>query len=158
MLDKLNDAVENLLNEIDAELRVIKTYTETVGKLLEQQENKVRETATALLPVMQKIHSSMFYFISQDERWRTRKGPILKYDGSKNSLYIFSVEKEGPIIWDLDTEKELVISYDKLLREVEFNTVMENLLSVVSYTGSLHKKYQSIIDKLETDLVKYRNL
>ncbi|PEB56230.1 hypothetical protein CON65_15840 [Bacillus pseudomycoides] len=157
-MDKLNTVVEDLLKEIDTDFRVIKTYIKTVEGLLEQQENKVRETATTLLPVMRKIQSNMFNFISQDERWVTRKGPILKYNDSKNSLYIFSIENEGPIILNLDTERETIISYDKLLKEVEFNTVMESLLSVVSYTGALHKKYQGIIDKRETELVKYRNL
>ncbi|PJN57678.1 hypothetical protein BAWEI_54460 [Bacillus mycoides] len=155
ILDKLNIVVEDLLKEIDTDLEGVKTYIKTIEGLLEQQENKVRETATILLPVMRKIKSNMFYFISQDEKWRTRKGPILKYNGSENSLYIFSVEKEGPIIWNLDTEKEIVISYDKLLKEVEFNTVMESLLSVVSYTENLKEKYQGIIDNLETELVKY---
>ncbi|MED1042630.1 hypothetical protein S2E19_06027 [Bacillus mycoides] len=154
-MDKLNIVVEDLLKEIDTDLEGVKTYIKTIEGLLEQQENKVRETATILLPVMRKIKSNMFYFISQDEKWRTRKGPILKYNGSENSLYIFSVEKEGPIIWNLDTEKEIVISYDKLLKEVEFNTVMESLLSVVSYTENLKEKYQGIIDNLETELVKY---
>lgn len=157
-LDKLNIAVDELLSEMDKEFNVIKTYGETVNKLLEQQENKVRETVTTLLPVIRKIQSNMFYFFSQDQKYRTRKGPILKYDGSENSLYIISVEHEGPIIWNLNTDKEAIISYDKLLKEVEFTTVMEALLSVLSFTSSLHKQYQSIIDKLETELVGYQNI
>ncbi|TKH81144.1 hypothetical protein FC686_07435 [Bacillus cereus] len=154
-MDKLNTVVEDLLKEIDTDLQGIKAYIRTAEGLLEKQENKVRETATTLLPVMRKIQSNMFNFTSQDGRWVTRKGPILKYNDRENSLYIFSIEDEGPIILNLDTNKEALISYDKLLKEVEFDTVMESLLSVVSYTEKLQKKYQGIIEKLETELVKY---
>lgn len=155
ILDKLNTVVEDLLKEIDTDLQGVKEYIRTVEGLLEKQENKVRETATTLLPVMRKIQSNNFNFKTQDERWVSRTGPILKYDDSENSLYIFSIKEEGPIILNMDTKKEAIISYDKLIKEVGFNTVMESLLSVVSYTERLQKKYQGIIDKLETELVKY---
>ncbi|PEF90652.1 hypothetical protein [Bacillus cereus] len=154
-MDKLNTVVEDLLKEIDTDLQGVKEYIRTVEGLLEKQENKVRETATTLLPVMRKIQSNNFNFMTQDERWVSRTGPILKYDDSENSLYIFSIKEEGPIILNMDTKKEAIISYDKLIKEVGFNTVMESLLSVVSYTERLQKKYQGIIDKLETELVKY---
>ncbi|PEM52994.1 hypothetical protein [Bacillus toyonensis] len=154
-MDKLNTVVEDLLKEIDTDLQGVKEYIRTVEGLLEKQENKVRETATTLLPVMRKIQSNNFNFKTQDERWLSRTGPILKYDDSENSLYIFSIKEEGPIIVNMDTKKEAIISYDKLIKEVGFNTVMESLLSVVSYTERLQKKYQGIIDKLETELVKY---
>ncbi|PEO16788.1 hypothetical protein [Bacillus wiedmannii] len=154
-MDKLKAVVEDLLKEIDTDLQGIKEYIRTAEGLLEKQENKVRETATTLLPVMRKIQSNNFNFKTQDEHWVSRTGPILKYDDSENLLYIFSIKEEGPMIFDIETKKEALISYDKLLKEVEFNTVMESLLSVVSYTERLQKKYQVLIDKLETELVKY---
>ncbi|WP_176527757.1 hypothetical protein [Bacillus sp. AFS023182] len=50
------------------------------------------------------------------------------------------------------------ISYDKLLREVEFTQIMENLLSVLTFTDSIKKQYQNTINQFETELTKYENL
>lgn len=153
--------VEKLLNEIDEDFRSIENYNKKQREVLEKQEKKIKETATMLLPIMHKIKSNMYFFTAKENNLiaRTRRGPILKFDNIEDLLYVFSVDAEMPMIVDLNNEDNAkYISYDKLLREVGFTKIMENLLSVLTFTDSIKKQYQNTINQFETELTKYENL
>ncbi|MCU5596776.1 MULTISPECIES: hypothetical protein [Bacillus] len=160
-MDNLNTMVEKLLNEIDEDFHSIEKYNKKQVEVLEKQEKKIKETATTLLPIMRKIKSNMYFFTAKENNLiaRTRRGPILKFDNIEDLLYVFSVDSEMPMIVDLNNEDNAkYISYDKLLREVEFTQIMENLLSVLTFTDSIKKQYQNTINQFETELNKYENL
>ncbi|MBO1628295.1 hypothetical protein [Bacillus arachidis] len=160
-MDNLNTMVEKLLNEIDEDFRSIEKYNKKQSEVLDKQEKKIKETATTLLPIMRKIKSNMYFFTAKENNLiaRTRRGPILKFDNIEDLLYVFSVDSEMPMIVDLNNEDNVkYISYDKLLREVEFTQIMENLLSVLTFTDSIKKQYQNTINQFETELTKYENL
>lgn len=160
-MDNLNTMVEKLLNEIDEDFRSIENYNKKQSEVLGEQEKKIKETATMLLPIMHKIKSNMYFFTAKENNLiaRTRRGPILKFDNIEDLLYVFSVDAEMPMIVDLNNEDNAkYISYDKLLREVGFTKIMENLLSVLTFTDSIKKQYQNTINQCETELTKYENL
>ncbi|PFI24045.1 hypothetical protein [Bacillus cereus] len=160
-MENLNTMVEKLLNEIDEEFHFIETYNKKQREVLEKQEKKIKETAMTLLPIMRKIKSNMYFFTAKENNLtaRTRRGPILKFDSVEELIYVFSVDDEAPVIVNLNSEGNVQrISYDKLLQEVEFTQIMENLLSVVTFTDSVKKQYQDAINQLETQLTKYENL
>lgn len=154
-MSKLEEVVNDLMESIDEEYNAIKVFSKSKATVVEKQIQKLRETATTLLPVMNKILEEKYYFRGENTKHRSSKGPILKEDYSNNVLYVFSVERQIPIAINLYDEEVTNLSYRKLLSEVEFSTAMEGLLSVLNHHKFLMKEIQEHIDHLENELLKY---
>jgi hypothetical protein len=156
-MTRLQEIVKDLMETIDEEFVVINSLQSTRDLVIEKQEEKIRETALTLLPVMERIREKGYYFRGKDTTYVSAKGPILKHDSREGLLYIFSVAEKLPITLDLHDEEVKFLSYRKLLKAVDFSTVMENLLLVLSHHQYVQGEIQQSIDELEEELADYEN-
>lgn len=127
-------------------------------ELIVEQEEKTRQTAIKLMPVMQLIASMGYRFKGKDTDYMSSRGPILKHDLRANRLYIFSLERKGPITVDLRDNEVKPITYRKLLEEVEFTQVMDSLLMTLQFNDDLIELYEKSNSELEAQLKKFDDI
>ncbi|MFC8563077.1 hypothetical protein [Peribacillus frigoritolerans] len=153
----LQNTVQRLMESFDDEINTIESLVQKQRELAEKQEEKVRETAFALLPLMEKIKDEQHYFIGNETDYRSTRGPILKHDKNENMLYIFSVQKQQPISLNLYDQEEKPLSYRKLLEAVEFPLIMKGLLITLTHLENLKKRYQENNEELDAELERFKN-
>lgn len=156
-MDTLDDLVQRFIEKNAEEHAVINELDQKLEEIIQGQENKVKETALKLMPIMELIAEKGYRFKNPNSSWTSGKGPILKWDG-ENLLYIFSIEKKHPITVNIDNEEIRAISYRNLLREVEFSQIMDSLLRVLNHHDDLKKEYQESIDAMEAELREYDSI
>lgn len=155
LISKVQELQKEILNEFDE----IREYQKKRNELLEKQEVIVKKTAEALLPIMEIIKEQNIRFTGLNTSYYSKRGPILKEDEYEELLYVFSVKDKGPQIVYLNEPKRVsYISYDKLLEDVPFKDVMENLLYVLRYHEKIKNNILEDINKIEEEIKDYENL
>lgn len=157
-MNKLDEFVGKLMETIDEEFILINSLNSTHSELVKKQEEKIRYTAIKLLPLMEKIQSKGYRFSGNKTEYQSSRGPVLKHDSRENILYVFSVEDKKPIAVNLYNNDVKNLTYRMLLEQVDFTSIMEGLLLVLTHHNYIKKNYQVLIDELEAELAKFEDI
>ncbi|PFC23511.1 hypothetical protein CN264_19080 [Bacillus cereus] len=163
-MENLDLRIQQVMDTIKEEEIKVASLRETRNNLIAQQEEKIKEVAIKLLPVMQTIRNMGYRFHADGIDYMSKKGAILGFDKYEDELYVFDIEHQLPCIVDVrnlsnsSNNPVNYIGYSELLSAFDFPEIMDNLLSVLDHYQDVQKEYQNTINKLEDELNDYENV
>lgn len=151
-MTELKAIVEEQLSTIDEEYSELAKLANNYTILQQEQVKKIKETSKTLLPLTSYIKNNGIRFTDNESGTYNYLGPILHYDSKTHYQYVLLVDQETPAVFDLKSHQIMPISYEQLLQNFDFISVIKNLLRTLTYHEELKIMYKNGIEKLEYEL------